>query len=301
MDIPFPALTPEQRLHFDIYGYVIIHDVFSPTECTDLIDVLQDLKTDMLAGDVSDDKVRARGAEADAGNPNHIFMCAIEQAHPLISSYVSHPRLLGMASEVVGGEIRLVESNAHINSRLPNWKTYDPKKYGFHTGLDTPYGSHYRNGFFHSSFVKTLTTLTDLGPDDGGTLVIAGSHKIDLRNQEMVECAYKDPSLIHQMIAPAGSTLLFSEALVHAGGHIRSEKERVIIISGYGTSHLPNWSGGVYTDEFTESIPDNLKILFHGRKNWGRLAKERTALMQETDDRPFELGDWQKRKSLPKK
>ena len=27
-------------------------------------------------------------------------------------------------------------------------------------------------GLLHSSFVKTLTNLTDLGPEDGGTVVI---------------------------------------------------------------------------------------------------------------------------------
>ena len=34
---------------------------------------------------------------------------------------------------------------------------------------------HTDEGLFHYSFVKTLTNLTDLGPDDGGTVVIAGS------------------------------------------------------------------------------------------------------------------------------
>lgn len=302
MDIPFPALTPEQRLHFDIYGYVVIHDVLTPTECTDLIDVLQHLKKDLLADDSSSDgKIRAREAVAHSVNPNHIFMCDIEQAHPLIASYITHPRLLGMSAEIVGGEIRLVEANAHINSRLPDWEKNDPVKYGFHDGVDTPYGSHYRNGLYHSCFVKTLTNLTELGPDDGGTVVIAGSHKIDLPNHHMEQCAYKDRSLIHQMIAPAGSTLLFAESLAHTGGHIRSEKERVNIINGYGPSHLPYWGDGVFTDAFNESIPDNLKILFHGRQNWSRMPKERSSLMQETDERPFELGDWRNRDSKPSK
>ena len=33
---------------------------------------------------------------------------------------------------------------------------------------------HLQKGLYHYSFVKTLTNLSDLGPDDGGTIVIPG-------------------------------------------------------------------------------------------------------------------------------
>jgi ectoine hydroxylase-related dioxygenase (phytanoyl-CoA dioxygenase family) len=304
MDIPFPALSPQQRLHFDIYGYVVIPEVLTPAECQALIDVLQKLKTDLMAAGEpisfsadSATKVRGAGA-AGSGNAHHIFMRDIEQAHPLITSYISHPRLLGMAAEIIGGEIRLVESNAHINSRLPNWDETEEPTFSFHRGTDVPYGSHTRNGLYHSNFVKTLTNLTDLDTDDGGTVVIAGSHKIDIAPDELIACAYKDRSMIHQVNAPAGSTLLFAEPLIHATGQIRSERERVIIINGYGPSHFPYWGDGEWSDEFIESIPDNQKILFHGRQNWSRQVKERPSLMAEADERAFALGDWRERASL---
>lgn len=51
------------------------------------------------------------------------------------------------------------------------------------------------------------------GWQDGGTLVIAGSHKIDpvVDPQDIINAAYEDPSLIHHVVAPAGSTLVFFE------------------------------------------------------------------------------------------
>lgn len=110
----------------------------------------------------------------------------------------------------------------------------------FTTAFDAPDGGHTKQGLFHCSFVKTLTNLTELGPDDGGTVVVAGSHKLDLPVEEMVACAYADPSLIHLVVAPAGSTLLFAETLVHATGRIRSERERAIIVCD-GTRLFPYW------------------------------------------------------------
>lgn len=45
-----------------------------------------------------------------------------------------------------------------------------------------------------------------LGPDDGGTCVIAGCHKATCAEESIIQAAREDPSLIHQVVAPAGST-----------------------------------------------------------------------------------------------
>ena len=48
--------------------------------------------------------------------------------------------------------------------------------------------------------------------------MIAGSHKIDptVDTAEIIEAAIADPSLIHHVVAPAGSTLVFFESTIHA-------------------------------------------------------------------------------------
>ena len=74
-------------------------------------------------------------------------------------------------------------------------------------------------------------------------MVIAGSQKIQCNADEIIVCAYEDPSLIHQVVAPAGSTLLFGEALIQATGKIRSDRERVIVIGGYTPPMFQAWNG----------------------------------------------------------
>ena len=83
---------------------------------------------------------------------------------PRFYEYLTHPKILGMAEEIVGGTVRLEQSDAHI--RRPGGE----QKYGFHRGINPAY-AHTGNGLYHFSFVKALTNLTDLGPDDGGTTV----------------------------------------------------------------------------------------------------------------------------------
>jgi ectoine hydroxylase-related dioxygenase (phytanoyl-CoA dioxygenase family) len=292
-DKPFPALTPAQRYHLDVYGYVVVPDVLSPDECGQIRNALQKLKRELRAAP-EPDKAKVRGAYFAMNHPHHVFMASILEADPSIAAYATHPRLVSMAEELIGGEARLVEFNAHINSRDPDASLDELPMYGFHRGTDIPFSSHIMNGLYHCSFVKTLTNLTDLGPDDGGTVVIAGSHKVDVPVDQIIACAYEDRSLIHQVIAPAGSSLLFSETLIHATGQIRSDNERVIIIAGYGTRLFPYWDGGEISEEFKQQIPENLQTLFHGKAHWTRAPRYRT-LAEPVDDRHFPLGEALKR------
>ena len=224
-DRPFPALTPAQRLYFDVNGYVIIDNTLSADEVAVLKSALYCLRDELIAlDDPGADGPRVRGAYLVTNLPHHRFIGHILEAAPAFTAYATHPRMVAMAEEIIGGEGRIVETNAHINCRDKTADLDGEAQYVFHRGIDIPYGCHEKNGLFHCSFVKTLTNLTDLGPDDGGTVVIAGSHKVDVPEHGLLEAAYADPSLIHQVIAPAGSTLLFAESLIHATGRVRSDR-----------------------------------------------------------------------------
>ena len=286
---PFPALTPAQRYHLEVHGYVVVPETLDRQECGILREALQKLKRDLRAA-VDGGAKSAHGAWFDIDQPHHSFMAAILEADPAITAYANHPRIVGMAEELIGGEARLVEFNAHINSRPPGQEVDDEPKYGFHRGIDAPYASHTKHGLNHCLFVKTLTCLTDIGPDDGGTVVVAGSHKMDIDENEMIACAYADRSLIHQMVAPAGSTLLFCETLIHATGQIRSDRERAIIIGGFGAAMMPWWDGGEMSDRFRGQIPERLNTLFNGKAHWTRAPRYRT-LAEPVDPRTFKLKD----------
>lgn len=296
---PFPALTPAQRYHFEVFGYVVVPQVLSADECGTIREAMQRLKRDLR--DRPTGQVRQPGeAHFIWDLPHHVFMGSIREADPVFAAYASHPRLVGMAEEVIGGEARIVELNCHINVRNPKEKAGAKPTFGFHLGIDVPYGAHTKHGLFHCSFVKTLTNLTELGPDDGGTVVVAGSHKLELPEKELIACAYADRSLIHQVVAPAGSTLLFAETLIHATGQIRSDRERAIIVCGYGTRMFPYWDGGDLSAEFKAQIPERLQTLFLGKAHWTREPKYRS-LADPVDPRKFTLADaWRPKRARKK-
>ena len=157
---PFPALTPAQRLHLDVYGYVIIENTLTADEVGRLREALQKLKRDLIAtGDPANAVVR--GARFSTYKPHHVHFAHILETDPAILGYLTHPRLVAMAEEFVGGAVRLEESEGIINSRPPDYDPSAPVRYGFHTGTRPDLGTYTENGLFHCNFVKTLTNLTE--------------------------------------------------------------------------------------------------------------------------------------------
>jgi len=292
---PFPALTPAQRYHLDVFGYVIVPDVLTRDECHTLIEASERLKAEFEKAGAA--AVRERcGALMTSGErgPDSWALAALLEADPAFAAYATHARLVGMAEELIGGEARITELAVTSNVRLPDAENDSEPQLGFHTGMDIPYGTQQQNGLFHCCFVKTLTNLTDIGPDDGGTAVIAGSHKIEAPIKDIVAAAYEDRSLIHQVEAPAGSTLLFGETLIHATGQLRSDRRRYLAIAAYASRQFPNWSGHTLSDEFQAQIPENMKVLFNGEAHWTRGPKYRN-LSEPVEVGNYVMGRWNER------
>ena len=256
---------------------------------------LRRLRDDLRAASPGDPaKASVRNAFFVHDQPHHSFMGSLYEYDAALTQYACHPRCVGMVEEVMGCDARLTEFNGHLNTRNPNDDFSKPPQFGFHNGVDIAFGTHLANGLYHCNFIKTLTTLVDLGPDDGGTVVVAGSHKVS-DTDAAIKAAYEDRSLIHQFIAPAGSTLLFAETLIHATGQMRSDKERAIIIAGYAPSMYARWDRmeqtTPYSPEFEARIPPSLRTLFLGRLHWERNQRYRK-LGDPVDPRGIEPVKW---------
>lgn len=263
---PASALTPAQRLHFDVYGYVLLENVLTPQEVAAMKAALYRMKADP-------DKT-AQGIYLNHESPHHIHMGNLVAYDPALTHFAVHPRLLPLVQEVVGGDVRLEESEAIINRRDPaadveTLRQKDIVPLGFHTGTQHGWGTYLEQERFHCLFVKTLAYLTDVGPGDGGTAVIPGSHKLRWPQKEMIAAALDDPKrLIHQVQAPAGAVILFAESLIHSTTAIWSERERVICVSGYTPPMLREWPGNELDPEFLATQSEETRRVLSGSDSW---------------------------------
>lgn len=276
---PFPALTPEQRYHFDVFGYVVVENTLSRDQIERLKEALGRLRAAILAD-------RPVG-EVEVGKASE-HLVQISNFHgydPVFMEYLSHPWLVGMAEEVCGGVVRLNSCTAIVNSRDPGKPLEDKPTYGLHCGLRPGWGTWTENGLFHCAMARTFTNLTDIGPDDGGTVLIKGSHKIDAPVETIIACAYADRSLIHQVEAPAGSTLLFSESTVHATSQHRSDRPRMVVSGVYTPPMYQQWNRQTVSPEFLASVDERHRPLVSGSTMWeGWIYGQRYRRLEEPRD-----------------
>ena len=270
---PFPALTPGERLFFEVNGYVVIENTLSEDEVERIREALHELKRRFLA---AEPEHRINGCSMDRrGSHYHGFVHLLE-ADPAFFNYLTHPRLVGLVEEAVGGKVRLSSSSAIINRRDPDHDPEEPFRFGFHRGGQPGFDSYVYDGLYHCTNVITLTNLTDLGPENGGTTAIAGSHKLNCNEEDMVAAAYEKPSLIHQVEAPPGSTMLMCETLIHATGQNRSDRERMMIIGGYSHPKHQAQGGREPSPQLMENLPDGLRELVGGHPFWAWPERHRS-------------------------
>ena len=108
--------------------------------------------------------------------------------------------------------------------------------------------------------------------------MIAGTHKVpeEVGHQAILDAAAADPRLIHQVVAPAGSTLLFFESLVHSSGIIRSGRDRVLIIGGYTPTMFQTWHGYEPDPAFAAGLSPEHRALLTGESRFGWQRRART-------------------------
>ncbi len=259
------GLTESQRFRYDHLGYVLLRGVLSSELVDRLRTALRRLKAEPDLG--------ARRVYVNRDNPHFWHVGNLPAYDPALLEYAVHPKLLACVREVVGGDVRLEESEAIVNRRNPDlpveaWNSRRCLPIGFHTGARPGWGTWTEHGRFHCLFVKTLAFLTDVGPDDGGTAVIPGSHRSPWEQQEILDAVREDPSLAVQIEAQAGDVLLFPESLVHSSTEIRSNRERMIVVSGYTPPFLREWPGNEIAPEFLETLSPEIRPVLSGEQSW---------------------------------
>ena len=265
---PFPVLTPAQRMHLEVKGYVVLKEFISPERVRELLDTIHRMEAEYRASG----ELPGPDCHLSATGEEYFRIDNLPHLAPCFFDYLTDPRIVAAAEEITGKNVRLEQSDAHV--RRPGAAN---EGYGFHRSISNGYAHVSESGLYHYSFVKALTNLTDLGPDDGGTAVIPGTHKVppEVGREEIVAAAMEDPRLIRQVEAPAGSTLLFFESLMHSHGVMRSGRERVLVLGGYTPTMFQTWRGYEPSPAFVATLSDEHRALLTGEARYGVRRKER--------------------------
>jgi len=123
------------------------------------------------------------------------------------------------------------------------------------------------NNQFRCGQVNILLALTNIGPGDGGTMVIPGSHKSNFAHPDMLK-KWEERAGMDQMEGAVevhlakGDALMFVDALSHGASTRTNPGERRVVIYRYGPSWGNTRYGYTYSKELLDRLsPERRKIL----------------------------------------
>jgi hypothetical protein len=260
------GLTPAELQHFAERGWVIRPGVFSAEECTALR-VATDFEISHARQQEDHEKLLGVVANADESDGAHygrlvvkgivdtVAGAATVKRPSAFSMWAAHPKiqpalvqLLGSEPQFTGSMILVTPPHPRRNDPAMREVLRDNNEMVWHRGIRPKWGVRQAegdSGHINTSWLHTCTFLSDAWTaDDGGTLVLSGSHRMDVESSDgdppppandlgragRVANQVPDWSAAllrrEQACGPQGTVMHFSESLIHSGLAVLSERTR---------------------------------------------------------------------------
>jgi ectoine hydroxylase-related dioxygenase (phytanoyl-CoA dioxygenase family) len=237
---------------FDLRGYLILENVIEPELLDELNAEFDQFPRDLPLGGWYKGAQRRDYNSATGMELHH----CLEIGGPF-EKLVDHPSWLGYVQKYCGEQHSYVEG-LFIDECMTSQRNsggHHPLHSGrYHGALRGRY--EYDNGVFRCGQVNILMALTDVGPGDGATMIIPGSHKSNLPLPVAAEHHYGGakadqlpPGAIEAHLKK-GDALLFVDGITHGGVGRTNPGERRVIIYRYG----PSWGRTRFGYEYSEEL-----------------------------------------------
>lgn len=248
---------------FDRNGYLVLREALTTTEIAALnraFDGFPEMETGNWLGNA-----QRRDYSQHTGFELHNMVDCGDRSFEILidhQSWIAHARhYAGEEGSYVAG-VMLDENIASIRRS----GGHHPVHSGGH---DTPTRNQYcfQNGKFRCGLLTVIVALHDIGPGDGATMVIPGSHKSNLAHPLSGDYVAGDrmdalPGAV-EVHMQAGDALVFTDALMHGGSSRTSTHgERRVVIVRYGPSWGSSRFGYTWSDDLlTRVTPAQRRIL----------------------------------------
>jgi len=220
-------VTDEERFLFDLNGYLVIPNALSAEQLAALNGRL-------------DEQIAAR---VDPRVGRHRFMqeSLLTWGQPYLD-LIDNPQVMPYLTEFIGERVRLDHDYIDI---IRGGDGLTPSLHGGNTPFDECFFYDHRNGRIRCGLTVIAYNLHDVNPGDGGFGCIPATHKSNYplppawhRLDTPVDCVRAVPG-------PAGSAIIFSEALAHGTLPWKGAQERRTLFYKYSPSSI-SWSAKYY-------------------------------------------------------
>ena len=259
--------TATERYFFDNNGYLVLESFLAEDHVSQLLEVLH--RVIAKRRQLEEQEISHTGMTHIREDDTRIFY--ILDDHPMFLEMLDWPPILPYVTGLLNERPHHHASDAIVeygpNGRGMGWHL-DGHDNGYR-GLGTPIP------FLQLKIGYYLTNMTE--PGHGNLCIVPGSHKaLHNPNEEDLQHADLFPGAI-QVCAPAGSAILFHNALLHSSGPwTKSDSARIMLYYAYEHPWMiasqEHWG---YSKAFYNGLCPERRKLFHGflfdppEQRWG--------------------------------
>ena len=189
-------MTDHDRYLFDLQGYLTIPNALD----ADQLSAMNALLDAHIAAEMTPD------------DSTHRFGGMLRWGQPFLD-VIDNPRVEPCLREVLGDGFRL--DHIYLDVIRSGLSPIGAKLHGGGTPYSPIMSYDFRNGRMYSGLFVAAYNLADVGPDDGGFGCVPGSHKSNYPFPDDWRDLARRPPFVQAVTGPAGTAVLFTEALTH--------------------------------------------------------------------------------------
>lgn len=254
-----------QDFLFDLRGYHIIENAVAPELIAELNAEFDKFPQDLKYGDWYGNAQRL-----DNNGWAGLEMQNVVEAGKSFENLIDHPAWIDRLRRYCGEDDTYVQG-LFLDECFASIRRnggYFPMHSG---GQDGVVRNQFRfvNGKFRCGQVNILLALTDIGPGDGGTRILPGSHKSNFAHpvfaRDFAERTKDTDEVVEGSIEvnmKAGDALMFVDATAHGATKRINPGERRVVIYRYGPSWGATRHGYRYSDDLLNRVtPEQRQLL----------------------------------------
>lgn len=215
-----------ERYLFDLQGFIVVEHAIAPEHLQTLNAVMD-----------------AQLQKADRMTQPWVRFNGLLHWHTAYQALIDNPRIMPYLVELLGNNLRLDHDYAHVIRR--GLGPIGAELHGGGVPFDPCQYYMVRDGRMHNGLTAVAYQLTDVKPGEGGFGCIPGSHKSHFPLPQHWRNLENPPACSVAITPPAGSAIIFTEALTHGTLPWRGNGERRTLFYKY--SPFPSaWSARYY-------------------------------------------------------
>ncbi|MCS6862171.1 MAG: phytanoyl-CoA dioxygenase family protein [Abditibacteriales bacterium] len=237
-------MTDQERYLFDLQGFIVVPNALSAEEVAELNAIM--------------DEHIAQECPVDMRTHRFVGLLHWGKAYRRL---IDHPHIVPYLEEMLGPQFRLDHDYADVirAGKGPIGTTL----HGGATPFNPVFYHHVYNGRMFNGLVAVAFNLKDVNPGDGGFAAVPGSHKSHFPFPPEWKELDTDhlPPCIQRVTGPAGTAIIFTEALTHGTLPWRGKQERRTVFYKY-SPHPLSWAARYYcADDYPDLTERQRAIL----------------------------------------